>query len=195
MAESKHAELEARIGAHLDKGDFPAAASEAMRGYGPQILGYLAVVLRDDDVAADAFSMFAEDLWRGLPGFRREATLRVWAYALASRCVQRTLRANKDGRVRRLMTSEASQLADEVRTSLPSRVARNDELARLRAHLTPEEQALLVLRVDRDLPWSEVAVAIGEMIDEPVSEAALRKRFERLKEKLRDLMGGEGDEK
>jgi RNA polymerase sigma-70 factor (ECF subfamily) len=41
-----------------------------------------------------------------------------------------------------------------------------------------------VLRVDRELSWREVAVALGEEADDEACCAALRKRFERLKEKL-----------
>jgi DNA-directed RNA polymerase specialized sigma24 family protein len=56
-----------------------------------------------------------------------------------------------------------------------------DRMAALRAELSPEDQTLLTLRVDRDLPWGDVA----DILDE--AEPALRKRFERLKLRLREL--------
>jgi RNA polymerase sigma-70 factor (ECF subfamily) len=56
-------------------------------------------------------------------------------------------------------------------------------LERLRAQLEPEEQTLLTLRVDRQLSWREVADILAEE-GATVDEAALRKRFERLKDKL-----------
>ena len=83
MGEMARAELEAVVGRHLDSGELAAAATAAIRGYGPEILGYLAAVLRDDDAAAEAFSRFAEDLWKGLPGFRRKSSMRTWAYRVA----------------------------------------------------------------------------------------------------------------
>ena len=49
-----------------------------------------------------------------------------------------------------------------------------------------KERTLLVLRIDRDLPWAEIA----EIMDS--REPALRKRFERLKEKIRKLAESEG---
>jgi DNA-directed RNA polymerase specialized sigma24 family protein len=57
------------------------------------------------------------------------------------------------------------------------------ELEALRATLTPEEQSLLTLRVDRELSWREVAEVMAEE-GRPADEPALRKRFGRLKEKL-----------
>jgi RNA polymerase sigma-70 factor (ECF subfamily) len=184
-------EVEEAVRRHLGLGDHAAAASDALRGYGPQILGYLAAILSNDALATEAFSAFAEDLWCGLPSFRGEGTVRAWAYAVASRCASRTLRTAARDRTRRLMTSEASRLAEEVRTSLPTRVERRDRIARARAQLQPEEQALLVLRIDRDLSWAEVAAALSEMSSTPVNEAAVRKRFERLRQRLRELLAAE----
>jgi RNA polymerase sigma-70 factor (ECF subfamily) len=178
--------LEQRLFATIDAGEQGAAVAAAIRGYGPQILGYLSVVLRNEDDAAEVFSIFAEDLVRGLPGFRRESSFRVWAYALAWRAAQRFRRDAFRQRTRGLYTSEASRIADEVRTSLPSRVARRDRVERLREQLDPEDQALLVLRFDRDLSWTEVAQAMSDE-GQPVAEAALRKRFERLRARLKEL--------
>src|SRR5215469_5037648 len=83
MAFPLHSTIEQRIGACLDRGDVKQAATEALRGYGPQILAYLSGVLRDDEAAAEVFSEFSEDLWRGIGAFRRESSFRTWAYRLA----------------------------------------------------------------------------------------------------------------
>jgi RNA polymerase sigma-70 factor, ECF subfamily len=69
---------------------------------------------------------------------------------------------------------------------------RRQGIERLRAMLTPEERTLLVLRLDRDLSWREVAIVLEEEQGEPVEEAALRKRFERVKERLVRLARDEG---
>ena len=75
--------LEAEIARLLETNELRAAAAAIIRGYGPAILGYLASLARDPDRADDAFSQFCEDLWRGLPGFRRDASVRTWIYTLA----------------------------------------------------------------------------------------------------------------
>ena len=88
----------------------------------------------------------------------------------------------------RLATSEASRLADEVRTRSSVRIERESAaLARLRATLTPEEQTLLTLRIDQQLSWDEIGEvfsASGERVEPP----ALRKRFQRLKDRLAELL-------
>jgi RNA polymerase sigma-70 factor (ECF subfamily) len=159
------------------------AVTLALRTYGPQIYGYLVALIRDRAVADDAFAEFSEDLWEGLGGFRRECSIRTYAYRLALHAALRLLREPHRRRGRRLETEEIAQIADRVRTSTAAhlRTSSKDKLAELRAALSPEEQTLLILRIDRNLPWREVAEVMA--IDEP----AARKRFERTKERLRDL--------
>jgi len=182
-----------RAGELVRDGQLSAAAEAIVRDHGPQILGYLTSVLRNDGDAADVFSQFTEDLWRGLPGFRGECPLRVWAYRLAWHAATRHLRDPFRQRGRRLETTELSRIADEVRSSvlLGRREARRQGIDRLRGQLAPEEQTLLVLRLDRDLSWREVATVLAAD-GEPVDEVALRKRFERLKTKLAELARAEG---
>ena len=61
-----------------------------------------------------------------------------------------------------------------------------DRMAALRRHLGTDEQNVLTLRIDRELPWRDVAMILDE------DEATLRKRFERTKRKLRELAIAEG---
>src|SRR5262252_7389603 len=100
--------MEAQIREALDAGDFERAATLAIRGYGPEILGYLAVLVRDREAATELFAQFSEALWKGLPRFRRESTLRTWAYAVAWRTAKRAQRDRRRNRARRLDTDEHS---------------------------------------------------------------------------------------
>ncbi len=180
---ARAAELEAKIGALLERGDLAGAATEALRGYGPQLLGWLRASLRDEDQAADVFSQFAEDMWHGLPSFRRAGEFRVWAYRLAWHAAARQMRSPYQRRGRRLRTTEISRLADSVRSSAPAE-DRSSALEQLRESLDPFERTLLILRVDKQLSWREVAEVLAESEDLVLEEAALRKRFERIKRKL-----------
>lgn len=186
-------EPEARIAELRARGDLREAAGVVLRAYGPQILGYLCAVLRDEDAAQEAFSAFAEDLWTGLEGFRGEASARVWAFRLAWHAAARHARDPYRRRGRRLETAEYSRLADEIRSTSTARWVddRSRKLAALRAELTPDEQTLLILRVDKSLPWGEVAFVLSTP-EAPVEEAALRKRFERVKSKLARRARDEG---
>jgi RNA polymerase sigma-70 factor (ECF subfamily) len=176
---------EERIAALLRAGELREAAAVVLRAYGPQILGYLCAVLRDEETAQEVFSQFAEDLWSGLRGFRGEASARVWAWRLAWHAAARHARDPYRRRGRRLETGELSRIAAEVRSTTTAQWVddRSRKLAALRAALTPDEQTLLILRVDKGLPWSEVAFVLSAP-GAAVEEAALRKRFERVKAKL-----------
>jgi RNA polymerase sigma-70 factor (ECF subfamily) len=179
-------ELEARARALLAAGDVRAAATDVLRELGPYVLRYLRSVLRNDEDAAEAFSGFAEDLWRGLPSFRWEASLRGWAFRVAWHAALDVRNDTFRRHGRRLETGEASVIAAEVHTTAPRVEAQRRALEALRDALSAEEQSLLVLRVDQQLPWEEVAL-VQEGDADPRTVAALRKRFERLKERLARL--------
>jgi RNA polymerase sigma-70 factor (ECF subfamily) len=185
-------ELEARIQELFDQGEEAEAAGEVMRALGPGVLGCLRAMLRDEAEAADAFSAFAEALLRGLASFRGESSLRTWALRLAMNEAFDVRADPWRRRVRRFVTREASALADEVRRSSVVRdEGRRREVERLRRELSPRDQALLVLHVDQGLSWPEVAEVLAASGDD-TSAAALSKRYERLKERLRELARREG---
>lgn len=192
MALPVHSTIEQEIGSCLDRGDVKQAATEALRGYGPQILAYLAGVLRNHEAATEVFSEFSEDLWRGIGGFRRESSFRTWAYRLAWNAARQFARDPFRKRRQQLKTGEWSAIAQEVRSSATQRQFEiQGRLAKLRTALHPDEQSLLILRVDRELSWKEIAQVMSES-ETPLDEAALRKRFERLKARLHKMAKKEG---
>jgi len=185
-------DLEERVRALVAAGDVSAAAEEAIRGLGPDVLRYLRALLRDEDDAADAFSHVAEALWKGLPSFRGESSLRTWTLRVAVHAAMSIRDEAWRRHVRRLATTEISALADEVRaSSLLSADRRQSAVERLRQALSPDDQSLLVLRVDQRLSWTEIAdVLSGE--GRVVTAATLAKRFERLKRRLARMAEREG---
>jgi len=191
---------EESIRALCEGGDWKKAATTAVEAYGGELLGFLAAVLRDEHAAGDVFSQLCEDLWRGLPGFGWRSSFRTWAYTLARNAAMRYLRAPERWRQQQVASDDLAQVAHQVRTEtvryLRSEV--KDKVRQLRDSLDPDDQALLILRVDRGLPWDEVAEVMAEE-DAPSTPAeksrraaALRKRFERVKEQLRQLAKEQG---
>jgi RNA polymerase sigma-70 factor, ECF subfamily len=179
--------IEAQVRELVAAGDLAGAATHAIRGFGADVLRYLRSLLRDEGAATDAFSTWAEHLWKGLPSFRGEAPLRGWAFRLAYHAALNAKGEAWRRRGRRLGTHEASALAEEVRTKTVVRDERHRQaLEGLRETLSLEEQSLLALRVDQGLAWAEIAAAMARE-GEPVEPAALMKRFERLKERLAAL--------
>lgn len=184
--------LDQQVREHLDRGDHRGAASLVLHELGPPILGYLQALVRDADDARDVFQLFAEELWEALPDWRVEGSLRAFSYRIAWRAHARFRRDAWQKRRERLRTTMASRIAASI-VSNESRLpgGRKDRLARLRESLTPDEQTLLILRLDRDLSWDEVAEVLSQE-GRPVEAAALRKRFERLRDKLARLAKEQG---
>lgn len=176
-------EVERHVAQLWSQSQLSAAASLIVKAYGPGIAGYLSTLVRHEALWRDAFSEFAEELWKALPRFRGTGTFRAWAYAIAHHCAMRQLRAATRRRTRPLRDSELSKLAAQARTvSLSvSRSRREARVEKLRALLTADEQALLTLRIDRSMSWAEVACVLGGT----ESAATLRKRFERMTRRLR----------
>jgi RNA polymerase sigma-70 factor (ECF subfamily) len=184
------ASLDERVRALLDCDRRDEAATVALEALGPEILGYLCAILGEDD-GQDAFSAFAVNLWSKLPTWRGEGSLRAWAYRVAWNAAGRIRRDPYRRRRLTLPTSAASRLAASIASSSGDvRGGRRDRLRRLREALSPEEQSLLVLHVDRGLGWSEIAAILAKR--KPIQEATLRKRYQRLKRKLTTLAQEQG---
>ena len=177
-------DVETRVTALLTQGEYRGAATEVIRGYGPRALGYLDRLLGNDTDEADAFSMFAEQVWRGMSNFEGRYSVKTWAFKAAWSAAMK-VRDDAWRRLREgLASSAASHLADEVRTNTALRFETlRQELEVLRAELTAEDQTLLALRLDQELTWEEVAEVLsieGRIVD----PATLRKRYERIKGRL-----------
>jgi RNA polymerase sigma-70 factor (ECF subfamily) len=180
--------IEERIATLLARGEYVLAVELAIRDVGPGVRRFLRATLRDEDLAADAYSLFSEKVWRHLGTFRAEAAFRSWAFRVAANAA-RSVRDDAWHRLaRRLEDDPAPAATVEHGVEAPWRVEeqRARALALLRARLRPEEQELVVLRVDRALPWDDAARVLagrGQRVDVPT----LRKRFERVKATLRTL--------
>lgn len=207
-------EAKVAIRAAHESGNFERAATLLLETYGGEIGGYLAATLRDATDAADAFSQFQEDLWRGLPAFDFRASARTWAYVLARHAAYRLGRPAYRRRERpaNVYQSDLAQhLVAQVRTQTARylKTESKDKVAALREQLSPAERELLVLRVDRQLSWTDLARVLPSdeantndadadadatgtalTLDDAALKkraATLRKRFERAKAHLRTL--------
>lgn len=185
---------EDHIRAALEAGRIDEATEAVLRLYGPELIGYLVARVRDPDVAADVFSQFSEDLWKGIGRFEGRSSLRTWCYTLARHALSRHSRkaANRPERnIPLSIATKVQELEQAVRTATATfmQTEVKDRMRELRESLDEEDRELLVLRVDRQLEWTDIAeIVLGP--DADASEvkkksAALRKRFERAKEKLR----------
>jgi len=191
--------LERRIRAACDGARWNDAATAAIEGYGPEVLGYLYALTRNEVDADDCFSLFCESLWLALPRFRWESTLRTWAYVLARHAWHRKVRDPQRRVERRVPLSAAplAALADKVKTRTLTflRSEKRNRLLELRDKLEPDDQTLLILRIDRALGWRDIARVMSDDEDETTAAldrraATLRKRYERLKADLASQLRG-----
>jgi RNA polymerase sigma-70 factor, ECF subfamily len=195
--------LEARIRAYSEAGDKKRAATALLEGYGRELVGFLIAHLHDRDAAAEVFSQFTEDLWRGLDGFRWQCTARVWSYTLVRHAASRYIKDARRRRGRQVPLSRAgplSEIEQRIRTSTlaEARTETRSRVAQLREGLPADDQTLLILRVNRKLGWKEIAQVMvyeGKTVSDGVLEkeaARLRKRYQLAKEKLRRMAEKQG---
>jgi len=176
-----------------------AAATRAIEGYGGELLGYLFALAKTGEDAEELFSELCEKLWRALPQFRWDSSFRTWAYAIARNLVREAYRQEqRRGRVVGLSSApEVANQAQAVRTTTVAymRTETKQRLEVLRNALDEDDRTLLVLRVDRRMAWRDIARVMTDA-DTPDADrdldklaAKLRKRFERVKERLKDKLG------
>jgi RNA polymerase sigma-70 factor (ECF subfamily) len=185
-------DVEAELGSLIRQRALDRAATRAIECYGPELLGFLINVLGSEADAAEVFSQMSEDLWRGLPAFATQCSVRTWLYVLARHAAARFRRSPWNRRARRTGDAEFDALVESARTNTQPwrRTDVKDRWRTLRESLDDDDRSLLVLRVDRALEWRDIArVTLGsEAPDAPalaLETARLRKRFQLLKQELR----------
>jgi RNA polymerase sigma-70 factor (ECF subfamily) len=195
-AVTAHSEFDRAVRAACEAGEVAHAATLILRSLGADVVRVLHARFGREELAAEVFSLFAEDLWVGLPSFAFRCSVRAWVFTLARHAGHRFL--DRELRKRRAevpltgtsaLWAEVARVRTETLASLPSDA--DARLAALRAELSEDDQLLLTLRVNRELEFVEIAcVMLGDPAADPAAvrrEAArLRKRFQLLKARLRE---------
>lgn len=180
-----------------EAGDLDSAMTRAFERYANELYGFLRGLGRDPVQADEAFSAMCERIWRGLPTFRWDSSFRVWAYRIARNEFLRTTR--EVSRARRAVPlsdiPSVKRIVEQVRSTTPpyQRDDVRDKFVAVRAQLPPDDLVLLGMRIEHRMPWDQIALVLAGDDEPPTPKhvAALRKRFERLKTKLRGLVGDE----
>jgi RNA polymerase sigma-70 factor (ECF subfamily) len=190
--------VEARVRSLVEGGRHQQAAGEALRALGPEVLGYLRGMMGSDADGDEVFAAVSTRVWRGLAAFEWRCSLRTWVYLLAHREMARFRQQGRRHAEGRVPLSQIQSIMAEVRSTVTGRSALRQKLAKLREELPEEDQELLVLRVDRNLEWDEIALIFSKKADDWTDadtkrEAArLRKRFQLIKERLAKRFREEG---
>jgi RNA polymerase sigma-70 factor, ECF subfamily len=166
-------------------------AALAVETHGGELYGFLVHVVGEPVGAADVFVQMIEDLWREPPGVCDGCSVRTWLYRLAYQASLRH-RCSPWSPTVPAGSPVPPQWVATARTMTASwRTDGDDRWRELRRELSPEDRALLVLRVDRQLAWHDIAQVMRSEGSEDsagavTEEAArLRTRFQLLKDQLR----------
>lgn len=187
--------LEAEIRRRCDAKEYNAATTVALRGYGPELYGFLLGFHRAEADASEVFSLLSERVWLGMERFDWASSFRAWAYAIA-RNSSITYRERTNKRAKRFAdlpdSAVLGEIVENARSATKSylKTGVRARIAELRESLSPEDQMVLVLRVDRKLSWVDLARVMSDdenaMTEESLKResARLRKRFQLIKESL-----------
>ncbi len=182
-------ELELEAHGAWQQGDYRATASLLLESYGAELRSYLlARVSRSESVCDDIFSEFLEDFWRGLPNFQWRCSARGWCYVLLRNAAARFHRAPHNRPNREVPLTGAlddGEFMERLRTRTREyeKTEVKDRFQALRERLPPDDQDLLILRVNRKLPWREVAlILLGS--NEPSDEETTRRKAQALRRRL-----------
>jgi RNA polymerase sigma-70 factor (ECF subfamily) len=184
-------ELDERVRDLLAAGETAAATNAVLRELGPELLGFLSGVLANAD-ADEVYASLLERLWRSLSGFEGRCSIRTWAYVLARRELFRFRKANRrrfQGRVP-ISDVRSALAAAKTRTRTSPATHNRRTLVALRDALPADDRTLLILRVDRNLPWDDIALVFADAPETLSREgrkreaARLRKRFQLVKQRL-----------
>ena len=163
----EHSDLERRIRNAWQANDLDSAATLALAGYAAEILSFLSSRLGSSSSGQEAFSMFGEDLWTGLARFGWRCSMRTWAYALARNAANRYASSPHNRVSRNLDLAQPELLSAIVErarstTQVHRRTEIKDRFRALREQLDLDDQMLLILRIDRDMTWRDIAIAMGK---------------------------------
>lgn len=173
---------------HLADGDYRRALETLVQAYQHAIIGFchnmLSDVMQAEEVAQDIFL----DVYKAMPRFRQQASVRTWLFAIArKKCLQ--VRRNRDRR-RRIVQEKQSLIAQSAHRDTPTEPGEDPDalLQRVKQGLTqlPEEEgSLLSMRYDTGLSVADIALILG------MSTASVRRRLARALERLREVIDGE----
>lgn len=127
---------------------------------------------RQPDNVRDMYQDIVCNLWQAWPSFRGESKENTWVYRVALNTAVAQLR-------KRSRTPSFVLLTDEMVTTLvdPQQEELQKQLYSLIDQLNQADKSLILLYLDK-IPYDQIAEIVG------VSEAAARKRVERIKQKL-----------
>ena len=189
-------DVETDIRGLIEGGELNAAMEGTLEAYGTALYGYIFSLARDHQVAEEVFQMASVDIWRGLEGFSWRSALKTWCFTVSRNAWLRYSRSPHRRRFDPLTTDAQRNLIARATRSATQQWRRTESkhwLWEVVERFDAEDQQLFRLRLMHKMAWKEIARLIYEEPGAPLDDdqikrrsARLRKRYNRLKEELRD---------
>ncbi|HKU39625.1 MAG TPA: sigma factor, partial [Polyangiales bacterium] len=169
----------------------PRAASAThvvLSRYGAEVRSFLSARTATRMSMEEVFSVFSEDVWKGLQSVREQRQMRSWLYVVARNALARHVRRKQRWRSRHV-SAELDELSGDARRSIATRLGDLSILEPIIAELDDADRSLLEQRLLHALPWREIALANASSSErQPASEADLERECARLRKRFQLLM-------
>ena len=143
----------------------------------------MALILRDDEAAADAVQDTLVRAWVDLKGLRDATLFDAWLHRVLVRVCHRAASRSRGRVVRELLAvGQSTPVTHDVQVELAAR----DELERGLRHLTHDQRTVLVVRYYLDLPLAQCA----QVLDLPLG--TVQSRINRALGALRAVLDADG---
>lgn len=182
-----------RVQQLCERGDYQTAAHRLLETHGSDIRAFLYARTRNRDLADEVFSVFSEDLCKGLPGFAFRGKARSWMFTIARHALARHM--NSRSRWHAVHTPLQQEDDAVGHAGVPRHeAALRQRLRQLIKVLPEQDRFLLRQRVALAKDWR--AIARTQLADAIVEDAAaldresarLRKRYQLLVGRLREAL-------
>ncbi len=171
-------------------GGDPEAARRFVLLYQDRVYALLWRMLRPRGLGADAEDLTQETFLRAfgaLHRYRPTAKVSTWLLTIATRLALDALR--RQGRRREALASRREEMLPPRPPSPAELTEGRSAAARIElavARLSPEHQAVILLRVFHDLDYGDIAEALG------VERGTVKSRLSRARQQLRELLSEGG---
>jgi RNA polymerase sigma-70 factor, ECF subfamily len=181
--------IEEQVRALAEAGELKTAVTLMVHAYGSTVRAHALYVLRDPELARDAYQATFLDAYRGLHEFRGSSTFKKWLMSIANNRAMDLARKRTRGKKHVVSDAAMPEPADEAALDpiwgldLPQVLRALDECLQL---LSEETRGTVLLRCKEDLSYEEMARGSGER------SGTLHARVARALPVLRECLEGKG---
>ncbi len=162
-------------------------------GYGVRVFGHLRAIMKNDREAKEVFFKFSCVVLEDIAAFRGELSLKSWLYGVAYRVMVEHWKERNTRSEFQFTRNDDRAFHGRASIDRWDESPIKDALRQLCSQLPKDEQTILILRIERDMDWYELArvfLDIEEATNAELLQFVMNRRklrFNRSKEKVHTL--------